>query len=143
MDIVSALTGTTAQVVYFLFCVVAAIATTRRSVVEGRPARIEKEGKKKATVNRTITKNKDHARHASLSFARRSAGARHPHLVGVEARTACVWINDPAMLATEGPKHRRVRSAPPDQLRRCKTVARYASAPRVGAPPQASGLSRL
>jgi hypothetical protein len=54
-----------------------------------------------------------------------------------------VWINDPAMLATEGPKHRRVRSAPPDQLCRCKTVARYASAPRVGAPPQASGLSRL
>jgi hypothetical protein len=47
MDIVSALTGTTAQVVYFLFCVVAAIATIRRSVVEG---------KKKATVNRTITK---------------------------------------------------------------------------------------
>ena len=64
-------------------------------------------------------------------------------LLGAEARTAWVWINDPAMLAAEGPKHRRVRSAPPDQLRRRKTVARYASAPRVGAPPQASGLSRL
>ncbi len=45
MDIVSALTGTTAQVVSFLFCVVAAIAVIRRSAVAGRAARIEKERK--------------------------------------------------------------------------------------------------
>ena len=46
MDIVSALTGTTAQVVSFLICVVAAIALIRKSVVAGREAaRIEKERK--------------------------------------------------------------------------------------------------
>jgi len=45
MDIVAALTGTTAQLVSFLFCVVAAIAVVRRSVVAGRAARIEKERK--------------------------------------------------------------------------------------------------
>jgi hypothetical protein len=45
VDIVSALTGTTAQVVYFLICVVAAIAMIRRSVAAGRAARIEKERK--------------------------------------------------------------------------------------------------
>jgi len=41
MDIVSALTGTTAQVVSFLICVVAAIAMMRRSVAAGRAARID------------------------------------------------------------------------------------------------------
>jgi hypothetical protein len=49
MDIVGALTGTTAQVVYFIFCVVAPIARIRRSVVTGREApasrRNENEGK--------------------------------------------------------------------------------------------------
>ena len=64
-------------------------------------------------------------------------------LLGRKHATACVWINDPAMLATEGPKHRRVRSAPPDQLRRRKTVARYAGAPRVEPTPTAGGLSCL
>jgi len=106
----------------------------------GWPASRRKEKRRRPLIARLL--NKDHARHASLSF-RSKISRRSTHLVGAEARTACVWINDPAMLATEGPKHRRVRSAPPDQLRRCKTVARYASAPRVGAPPQASGLSRL
>ena len=78
-----------------------------------------------------------------LRYLEDQAVARHPHLVGAEARTSCVWINDPAMLATEGPKHRRVRSAPPDQLRWRKTVARYAGAPRAEPTPTAGGLSCL
>ena len=45
----------------------------------GWPASRRKEKRRRPLIAQLL--NKDHARHASLSFARRSAVARHPHLV--------------------------------------------------------------
>jgi hypothetical protein len=67
MDIVSALTGTTAQVVSFLFCVVAAIAVIRRSAIAGRAARIEKERKWKARESLGLPRSSSQNRPAEKS----------------------------------------------------------------------------